>query len=650
MKYREKLELLKKYAYNYYVLDNPIISDYEYDKLYHDVLSYEKENPQEIDATSPTRRVGGIVLENFEKNTHKARMWSMEDVFDENELMAWINRVKKSCNEFEFYVEPKLDGLSLNLLYENGKLITATTRGDGEVGENVTINASTIKSIPLEIPYKETIEIRGEVVMTFEDFEKLNSERIKNSEPTFSNPRNAAAGSLRQLDSKITASRNLQFYPWGIGENSLKENSFFEAMNFIYSLGFRKPPKRDKCSTIQELMKNYEEFVEVRNSLSVMLDGMVVKIDNIHCHNELGYTVKYPKWMVAFKFPAVEKYTKIKDIALQVGRTGVVTPVAILNPVDIDGAMVEKATLHNFDEIEKMDIRVGDEVVIIRSGDVIPKITKVLKEKRVNELSKTSRPCNCPECGSELLDEGALIKCQNLSCPARVVNAIKYFASKKCMNIDGLGGKIVETLYEQELLKDIEDLYRLKFEDLIVLDSFKEKKSQNLIDSIEKSKNSDCHRFISSLAIEHIGEVASKKICQKFGSNLLTISKEEVLEIDGFGEEMAESLMEFIRVNREKIKRLIEVIKPIDPEKKEIKESKFLNKKIVVTGSMSKNREEMKELIESLGATATSSVSKKTDFVVYGENAGSKYEKAISLGVEVLSEEEFLGEIDGNTK
>ena len=646
MNYKKKIEILKKYAYYYYVLDNPIVSDFEYDKLYKEVLEYEKEHPQEIDFSSPTQRVGGVVLKNFEKNQHKTRMWSMEDVFDENGLITWVNRVKKVCENFDFYVEPKLDGLSLNLLYENGKLITATTRGDGEIGENVTTNAFTIKSIPLEIPYKDKIEIRGEVVMGFVDFEKLNKERMNNLESTFSNPRNAAAGSLRQLDSKITANRNLQFYPWGVGENTLSYQSFFEEMNFIYSLGFKKPPKRDKCKTIKELMKNYQEFLQIRENLPIMLDGMVVKIDNIFCHNELGYTVKYPKWMVAFKFPAVEKYTKVRDISLQVGRTGVVTPVANLEPVDIDGAIVEKATLHNFDEIEKMDLRIGDEVVLIRSGDVIPKITKVLIEKRDEELPKTKRPKICPECGGELLDEGALIKCQNLVCPARVVNSIKYFASKKCMNIDGLGGKIVETLYEQGLLKDIEDLYKLKFDDLIVLDSFKEKKSQNLIDSIEKSKNTQCYRFISSLAIEHIGEVASKKLCDKFGANILNVTKDEILEIDGFGEEMAQSLIEFVKVNSDKIKRLIEIIKPIDPEKKEIKESPFLNKKIVITGTMSKKRDEIKKIIESLGASVSSSVSKKTDFLIYGENAGSKYDKAISLGVKTLSEKEFLGEIN----
>jgi len=638
--YKSKVELLKKYAYEYYVLDNPSATDEEYDKLYHEILEYEKAHPEQIDPTSPTQQVGYKVLEKFEKAKHLSRMWSMEDIFNEKELIEWINRTEKTIKTDKFYIEPKFDGASLNLIYENGKLKQAITRGNGEIGEDVTNNAYVIKSIPKEINYKELIEIRGEVVIKKKEFEKINEERLKNEEEPFSNPRNAAAGSLRQLDNRITAKRNLEFYPWGVGVNSLNYTSYYEMMGFIYTLGFNEPPKRALVSTEKEIMQKYNEFIEFRDEIEMMLDGMVIKIDNISKHEILGYTVKYPKWMVAFKFPAVEKKTILEDVILQVGRTGVITPVAVIKPVEIDGAIISRATLHNFDEIERMDLRIGDEIIIIRSGDVIPKITKVTTH---HTDKKISRPTHCPVCGSEVLDEGALIKCQNLSCPARVTNSIIYFASKNCMNIDGLGNKIVELLVKEELIKDVVDLYSLTMDKLLTLEGFKEKKAQNLINAIENSKGSECWRFINSLGIEHIGEVASKKLCEKFGVEFLDISKEELLEIDGFGEEMANSLLEFIRVNRNKIIKLKEIIKPKNPEIKEIKESPFSGKTIVLTGTMSKPRGEIKKMLENLGAKVTSSVSKKTDFVIYGEDAGSKYDKAIKLGVKTLREKEMNG-------
>ncbi len=636
--YKKKVELLKKYAYEYYVLDNPSATDEEYDKLYHEVLEYEKAHPNEIDPTSPTQQVGYKVLDKFQKAKHLSRMWSMEDIFNEQELEEWINRIKKTIEVDKFYIEPKFDGASLNLIYENGKLKQAITRGNGEIGEDVTNNAFVIKSIPKTINYNELIEIRGEVVIKKKEFEKINEERLKNEEEPFSNPRNAAAGSLRQLDNKITAKRNLEFYPWGVGINSLNYNSYYEMMNFIYKLGFNEPPKRALVKTKQEIMQKYNEFIEFRESFEMMLDGMVIKINDISKHEILGYTVKYPKWMVAFKFPAIEKKTILEDVILQVGRTGVITPVAVVKPVKIDGAIISRATLHNFDEIERMDLRINDEIIIIRSGDVIPKITKVIAHHSDNKIP---RPTHCPVCGSEVLDEGTLIKCQNLSCPARVINSIIYFASKNCMNIDGLGEKIVELLVKQNLIKDVVDLYSLTIDEILKLEGFKEKKAQNLITAIENSKGSECWRFINSLGIEHIGEVASKKLCEKFGVNFLDVTKEELLKIDGFGEEMANSLLEFIRVNRDKIIKLKEIIKPKNPEIKEIKESPFTNKTVVLTGTMSKPRGEIKKTLENLGAKVTSSVSKKTDFVIYGEDAGSKYDKAIKLGVKTITEKEM---------
>ncbi len=636
--YKKKVELLNKYAYEYYTLDNPSVTDEEYDKLYHEVLEYETKNPDKILENSPTQKVGYKILDQFQKAKHLTKMWSMQDIFNEKELIEWVNRVKKSVEVNNFYIEPKFDGASLNLIYDNGKLIQAITRGNGEIGEDVTNNAFVIKSIPKNIEYKELIEIRGEIVIKKKDFEKINQERLKNNEEPFSNPRNAASGSLRQLDNKITAKRNLEFYPWGVGKNTLNYNSYFEMMSFIYSLGFNENPKRALVKTIEEIMQKYNEFIEFRDNFEMMLDGMVIKIDEIDKHDILGYTIKYPKWMVAFKFPAVEKRTILEDVILQVGRTGVITPVAIVKPVEIDGAIISRATLHNFDEIEKMDLRIKDEIIIIRSGDVIPKITKVVKH---NSDIKITRPTNCPECGSELLDEGALIKCQNLSCPARIINSIIHFVSKGCMNIDGLGKKIVELLVNKGIIKDVIDLYHLDKNQLLSLEGFKEKKVNNILNAIENSKNIECYRFINALGIEHIGEVASKKLCEKFGVDFLDVTKEEILEIDGFGEEMANSLLEFIRVNKDKIIKLKEIINPKNPEKKETKENPFLNKTIVLTGSMNKPRNEIKKMLEDLGAKVTSSVSKKTDFVIYGEDAGSKYDKAISLGVKTITEEEM---------
>lgn len=646
--YQEKVALLKKYAYHYYVLDDPIATDVEYDSLYKEVLKIEENDSRIIDPTSPTRRVGDIVLEGFEKALHLSRMWSMEDVFDQGDLEAWIKRVGKAIDDFSFYVEPKFDGASLNLIYENGHLIQAITRGDGEIGEEVTQNVKTVKTIPLEIQEKSRIEIRGEIVITKSDFEMINQERLKTGESTFSNPRNAAAGSLRQLDTKVTAKRRLIFLPWGVGENSLTFEKFSDQMEYIYSLGFKRPVKREVCHTSKEILDVYDSFITQRDGFDVMLDGMVVKVDQIRWHDELGYTVKYPRWMVAFKFPALEKHTKIESISLQVGRTGVVTPVANVTPVSIEGATIERATLHNFDEIERMDLKKGDEVIIIRSGDVIPKITKVLYDRRDGTQESISRPTMCPICQSELLDEGTLIKCQNLSCDARVVNAVIYFASKGCMHIDGLGIKIVEQLHKNGLVKDVRDLFSLTKEKLLSLEGFKEKKANNLLESIAATQNAPCFRFINALGIEHIGEVASKKLCMAFGLEAFDKSYEDVIKLEGFGEEMVNSFLEFVRVNREKIKALQAYIQPTQEINTLKKEGFFTDKKVVITGSMSKSRNEIKEILEQHGAQVVSSVSKKTDAVIYGDEAGSKYDKAITLGVEVINESAFWEKLNGN--
>ena len=639
--YDLKIEKLISWAQEYYVFDNPLASDEEYDLLARECLAFEQENPTLSHPNSPNKRVGGFILDGFEKASHLSRMWSQEDVFNTQELEDWIKRAQKVNTDLEFYCEPKFDGASLNLIYENGLLKQAITRGDGSIGEDVTNNVKTIHSIPLQIKEKSLIELRGEIVIKKKDFEKINQDRLKNNEQLFANPRNAAAGSLRQLDPSITAKRKLFFNIWGIGENSLDFKNLNEKMNYIYSLGFAQPPLITVTKDVEGIEKLYHEIIASRNDIEMMLDGMVIKVNDIETQDELGYTVKFPRWSCAYKFPAVEKTTIVKDIILQVGRTGVLTPVALVEPTLIDGSTVSRATLHNFDEIERLDLRLNDEVIIIKSGDIIPKITKVFTERRKGNEIIISRPTSCPECQSEVLDEGTMIKCQNLDCPARVVNSIIYFASKNCMNIDGLGNKIVETLVVEKKIYDILDLYSMKYEDLENLEGFKEKKINNLLNAIENTKGSSLHRIINALGIEHIGEVASKQICLEFGLDVVNIDYDSLIALDGIGEQMAKSFCEFMRVNKELVEKLITIIAPTVEVKVEVEENNFKGKTIVLTGTMSVSRGDIKKKLELLGAKISSSVSKKTDYVIYGEDAGSKYDKAIELKVTVLTEDEM---------
>jgi DNA ligase (NAD+) len=641
--YQEKINILKKWAYAYYVEDNPIATDEEYDKLYHEVLDYEKAHPDDVVEDSPTKRVGGVVRDEFSKAKHIKRMWSMEDVFTTEEVQEWLDRVEKNVGKCDLFCEPKFDGASMNLLYENGKLVRAITRGDGVVGEEVTDNVRTIRSVPLTIDYDGLIEVRGEVVIRKDDFEIINRERLEEGEAPFANPRNAAAGSLRQLDSSVTAKRRLVFYPWGLGENSLPQSRLSEKMDFVYAQGFLKPPYSKACNTIEEIEAFYQFLISKRDEIPMMMDGMVIKVDDVHLQEDLGYTVKVPKWMCAYKFPAVEKVTKVNAITIQVGRTGVLTPVAEVEPVDLDGAVISRATLHNFDEIERKGLMIGDSVILIRSGDVIPKITKVLTDRRDGTEVAILRPTECPTCHSEVLDEGTLIKCQNLDCPDRVVNSIIHFAKKGCMNIDGLGSKIVEILVKEGKIKDILGLYHLKFEDIEGMEGFKEKRIQNLLDAIAATKGAPLHRLISAMGIEHIGEVAGKSLALEFGLGIVDATFDEVVAIDGIGEEMANSLLEFMRVNHDFVLKLFDEIQPTVEEKVEAEENPFKDKTVVLTGSMSVSRGVVKEMLEKLGAKVSGSVSKKTDYVIYGEDAGSKLTKAESLGVKTLTEDEMRG-------
>jgi DNA ligase (NAD+) len=639
--YNQKIQTLISWANAYYIHDNPIASDEEYDKLNREILEFEEQNPSHINPSSPTQRVGGVVLDSFSKAAHLSPMWSQEDIFNTQELEDWIKRINKTITSNIFVCEPKFDGASLNIIYEHGKLKQAISRGDGKIGEDITNNVKTIHNIPLEIDYNGLIEIRGEVVIKKDDFEKINQQRLQDNEEPFANPRNAAAGSLRQLDSKITAKRKLFFQLWGIGENSLEYSTSLEQMQFLYSLGFSKPPLQKICKTITEIEEVYHQIIAQRDTIPMGLDGMVIKVNNLEDQQDLGYTVKYPKFSCAYKFPAVEKVTTLKDIILQIGRTGVITPVAIVEPTHIDGSTVERATLHNFDEIKRLDLKINDQVIIIKSGDIIPKITKVLKDRRDGTQIDIPHPTQCPTCNSELLDEDILIKCQNLDCPSRVVNSIIYFASKNCMNIDGLGNKIVELLVKKEKIKDVLDLYSLKYEDLEGLESFKEKKINNLLNAIEATKHTTLSRLINALGIEHIGEVASKQICLEFGLGILDVTFDDLITLDGIGEQMANSLLEFMRVNKDIIVKLFDIIQPTVEQKQIIEENIFKDKTIVLTGTMSVSRGIIKKELEALGAKVSGSVSKKTDYLIYGSDAGSKYDKAISLDVACITEDQM---------
>lgn len=643
--YQNAIKILNEWAHAYYTLDKPIASDAEYDELYRQILNYEAKNPLLIASNSPSRRVGAEILKGFEKMAHIKALWSMEDIFDQNELKEWLERGNKQ--NLELYIEPKFDGASLNLLYENGQLFSAITRGDGKIGENVTQNARTITSIPLTIPYKERIEIRGEVLITKSDFNAINQELTKQGKQTLANPRNAAAGSLRQLDSAITRSRRLKFYPWGVGENNLKFTKHNQIMEFIRSLGFLQDEFCVLCVGLENAQNAYNELLRRRESASILMDGMVLRLNDVSQEEKFGYTVKFPRFMVAYKFPALEKSTIILDVVWQVGRTGALTPKAICQSVNIDGANVQHATLHNYDEICRLGVKIGDVVSIIRSGDVIPKITGVLRPGK--EQKEIIKPKFCPQCDSKLFDDGAILKCQNLACKARVLNNMIYFASKKCMNIDGLSSATIRLFYELGLIKNISDLYRLKQSDLENLEGFKDKKITNLLNAIAASKTPSLERFIASLGIELIGEVAAKKIAQHQKQNWRNASYDELISIDGFGENMAKSYLEFMRINREKIDELLSFITP-KIQTQTPQTSQISNKTFVLTGTLSAPRQSFKERIEALGGRVSSAISSNTDFLLCGQNAGSKLNKAKELGVEILNEAQFNALIAQNNE
>ncbi|WRE59344.1 NAD-dependent DNA ligase LigA [Helicobacter pylori] len=642
--YLERIGYLNTLSHHYYNLDDPIVSDAVYDELYQELKAYEEKNPNSIQANSPTQKVGATTTNSFNKNPHLMRMWSLDDVFNQSELQAWLQRILKAYPSASFVCSPKLDGVSLNLLYQHGKLMKATTRGNGLEGELVSANAKHIANIPHAIAYKGEIEIRGEVIISKKDFDALNQERLNANETLFANPRNAASGSLRQLDSEITKKRKLQFIPWGVGKHSLNFTSFKECLDFIVSLGFSTIQHLSLNKNHQEIEENYHTLIREREGFFALLDGMVIVVNELDIQKELGYTQKSPKFACAYKFPALEKHTKIIGVINQVGRSGAITPVAILEPVEIAGAIITKATLHNYSEIEKKNIMLNDRVVVIRSGDVIPKIIKPLESYRDGSQHKIERPKVCPICSHELLCEEIFTYCQNLNCPARLKESLIHFASKDALNIQGLGDKVIEQLFEEKLIFNALDLYALKLEDLMRLDKFKIKKAQNLLDAIQKSKNPPLWRLINALGIEHIGKGASKTLA-RYGLNVLEKSEAEFLEMEGFGVEMAHSLVNFYASNQEFIRSLFDLLNPKNSDMAKEKQegsSVFSHKTIVLTGTLSKPRQEYAQMLENLGAKISSSVSAKTDFLIVGENAGSKLALAQKHGVSVLNEEELL--------
>lgn len=692
--YLQSVAIASEWMRAYYEKDEPLASDEEYDALIRRLREFESANPSLVSANSPTQKVAPNIQSEFSKLKHSAKMWSMEDIFSEAELIAWAKRAKYdtissqnsapnslfeskngekfaqnslfselesqnsalNSNDDTFFVEPKFDGASLNLTYENGELVSGATRGDGEVGENITQNVRVIASIPQRINYKERIEIRGEIVILKADFDELNQKRAASGQSLFANPRNAASGSLRQLDTSITKERNLKFYPWGVGENSLKFKKHSEVMDFVRNLGFLKDDFVRVCGSLDEVIAAYKGLLSQREGKAMMMDGMVVRLNNLEKCAQLGYTVKFPRFMAAFKFPALEKTTTLLGVNLQVGRSGVITPVAVLEAVVIEGVTVRSATLHNFDEIARLDAKIGDKVSIIRSGDVIPKITKVFTERRTGNERDIARPTHCPECGGELLDEGILIKCQNLSCEARVVGALIYFVSKKCLNIDGLGASIVEFLFKEGKIKSIEDIFFLTSADFEGLEGFKDKKINNLLNAIKNARKTQLYRFINALGIEHIGEVAAKKIARNFGKAWIDKSEDDFSTLEDFGEVMARSVSEFLRVNYERILKFYELLDFDDLQNSNLT-SQGLNlqgasqiltgKSFVITGTLSRPRDEFSALIESLGGKVSGSVSSKTSFVLYGQNAGSKFDKAQNLGIRCIDESEFNELIKG---
>lgn len=654
-KMNDLITKINKYNHEYYVLDNPTISDAEYDQLFHELVQLEEANPELMRTDSPTQRVGAKPLETFSKVEHSVPMLSLSNAFNIEELRAFDRRVKERIDENITYIcELKIDGLAISLTYDNGHFTLGATRGDGQIGEDITSNLRTIRSIPLSIQEQGKIEVRGEAFMPHESFMKLNKLRADEDQPLFANPRNAAAGSLRQLDPKIAASRHLDLFLFGYGEwekETIRTHS--ERLNYLSKLGFKINKEWKKCETIEEVIEYVEYWTEERPHLSYEIDGIVIKVDSLDQQEALGFTARNPRWAIAYKFPAIEAVTTLKDIELSVGRTGVVTPTAILEPVFIDGSTVSRATLHNADQIRALDIRIGDTVILKKAGDIIPKVVRVIVEERIGNEQPYEMPTNCPACDSDLvhLDEEVALRCLNPNCPAQLQEALIHFVSRDAMNIDGLGEKVIAQLYNENLVSSIDDLYRLEHRQLIGLERMGEKSVNNLLTAINHSKSNSLEKLVFGLGIRHIGAKAAQILAAHFKTmdKLMNTTFEELVEIDEIGEKMADSIVQYF--TEEHVEELITHLKDLsinmtydgpDLSSGDTEELLFADKTIVLTGKLEHfTRREARDTIERLGGKVTGSVSGNTDLVIAGESAGSKYDQAKKLNVTIWDEQQF---------
>lgn len=646
--------LLHKFNYEYHVLDNPSVPDSEYDKLLHELISIEEEHPELKTSDSPTVRVGGPPLSQFEKINHDTPMLSLGNAFNEEDLRKFDQRVRDKVSDIRYTCELKIDGLAVSLKYDNGRFVQGLTRGDGTTGENITENLKTIHAIPLKIKEPLSIEVRGEAYMPRSSFLSLNEQKEKNEEQLFANPRNAAAGSLRQLDSKLTAKRKLDIFLYSVNDlTEIEASSQSEALNNLDELGFKTNKERETFDDIEGVLSFIEKWTEKRNQLPYDIDGIVIKVDDLSQQEELGFTQKSPRWAIAYKFPAEEVLTTLVDIELSIGRTGVVTPTAILEPVRVAGTTVSRASLHNEDLIHEKDIRIGDKVVIKKAGDIIPEVIRSIIESRAEDSEVYHMPTHCPSCDHELVRiEGEVaLRCINPKCPAQLVEGIIHFVSRQAMNIDGLGEKIIEQLYTHDKIKDVGDLYYLTKEDLLPLERMGEKKVQNLLTAINASKEKSLEHLLFGLGVRHLGIKASGVIAEKFETidRLFEAQIDDLTEIPDVGHKMAQSLVTYME--NEDIQVLIEKLKKknVNMTYTGVKQSEieghpdFSGKTFVLTGKMTEmTRPEATNILQSFGAKVTNSVTKNTDVVIAGEEAGSKLEKAEKLNIEVWSEQDWL--------
>lgn len=646
--------LLHKFNYEYHVLDNPSVPDSEYDKLLHELISIEEEHPELKTSDSPTVRVGGPPLSQFEKINHDTPMLSLGNAFNEEDLRKFDQRVRDKVSDIRYTCELKIDGLAVSLKYDNGRFVQGLTRGDGTTGENITENLKTIHAIPLKIKEPLSIEVRGEAYMPRSSFLSLNEQKEKNEEQLFANPRNAAAGSLRQLDSKLTAKRKLDIFLYSVNDlTEIEASSQSEALNNLDELGFKTNKERETFDDIEGVLSFIEKWTEKRNQLPYDIDGIVIKVDDLSQQEELGFTQKSPRWAIAYKFPAEEVLTTLVDIELSIGRTGVVTPTAILEPVRVAGTTVSRASLHNEDLIHEKDIRIGDKVVIKKAGDIIPEVIRSIVESRAEDSEVYHMPTHCPSCDHELVRiEGEVaLRCINPKCPAQLVEGIIHFVSRQAMNIDGLGEKIIEQLYTHDKIKDVGDLYYLTKEDLLPLERMGEKKVQNLLTAINASKEKSLEHLLFGLGVRHLGIKASGVIAEKFETidRLFEAQIDDLTEIPDVGHKMAQSLVTYME--NEDIQVLIEKLKKknVNMTYTGVKQSEieghpdFSGKTFVLTGKMTEmTRPEATNILQSFGAKVTNSVTKNTDVVIAGEEAGSKLEKAEKLNIEVWSEQDWL--------